>query len=67
MQTRKVQKWFSKREVASRYGVHPRSIERWVESGKFPAGTQLPNKRWYWTDLEIEAHERGLVGGGVAA
>jgi predicted site-specific integrase-resolvase len=67
MQTQsKVQRWFSKRQVADRYGVSMRSIERWSESGKFPAGTQLPNKRWYWSDLEIETHERNFVGGGAA-
>jgi hypothetical protein len=67
MQTQsKIQRWHSKRWVADRYGVHPRSIERWAKSGKFPAGTQLPNKRWYWTDAEIEAHERNLVAGEAA-
>jgi hypothetical protein len=63
----KIQRWFSKREVAARYGVCMRSIERWRESGTFPAGTQLPNHRWYWSDLEIEQHERSLVGSGEAA
>ena len=68
MQTQsKIRRWLSKRTVAARYGVHPRSIERWSESGKFPRGTQLPNKRWYWSDVEIEAHERNLVGGGAGA
>jgi predicted DNA-binding transcriptional regulator AlpA len=67
MQTSKIRRWLSKRAVAARYGVHPRSIERWSEAGTFPRGTQLPNKRWYWTDAEIEAHERRLVSGGEAA
>ena len=67
MQTQsKVQRWFSKREVAARYGVCMRSIERWAESGKFPRGRLLPNKRWAWTLAEIEQHERGLVGGEAA-
>jgi predicted DNA-binding transcriptional regulator AlpA len=67
MQTQsKIQRWFSKRQLAERYGVHPRSIERWSESGKFPRGRLLPNKRWAWTDAEIEAHERNLVGNGAA-
>jgi predicted site-specific integrase-resolvase len=65
--TSKIQRWYSKREVAERYGVSMRSIERWSESGKFPRGTFLPNKRWAWTNLEIEEHERGLVAGGEAA
>jgi len=63
----KIQRWLSKRQVADRYGVHPRSIERWSAAGKFPRGTQLPNKRYYWSDIAIEAHERGLVVGGEAA
>ena len=64
MQTQsKIQRWFSKRQVADRYGVSMRSIERWAESGKFPRGRQLPNSRWFWTDAEIEQYERDLVGG----
>jgi predicted DNA-binding transcriptional regulator AlpA len=67
MQTQsKISRWFSKRELAQRYGVSTRSIERWSESGKFPRGRQLPNNRWFWTDREIEEHERSLVGGGEA-
>jgi hypothetical protein len=63
----KIRRWLSKRAVAARYGVHPRSIERWAEAGQFPRGVQRPNRRWYWSDLEIEEHERNLVGGGEAA
>jgi predicted site-specific integrase-resolvase len=63
MQTQtKIRRWFSKRQLSDRYGVSTRSIERWVEAGKFPAGTQWPNKRWYWSDREIEAYERSLIG-----
>ena len=62
----KVNRWFSKREVAERYGVCMRSVERWAETGKFPRGRLMPNRRWAWTDAEIEAHERSLVGGGAA-
>jgi predicted DNA-binding transcriptional regulator AlpA len=68
MQTQaKIQKWFSKRQVAERYGVHPRSIERWTEAGKFPRGTQLPSRRWAWSDRAIEEHERALVGSAKVA
>jgi hypothetical protein len=62
----KIQRWYSKRELAQRYGTCMRTIERWAESGKFPRGRLLPNRRWAWTDVEIEQHERGLVGGGAA-
>jgi hypothetical protein len=37
-----------------------------VEANKFPAGTKLPNNRWFWSDREIEDYERGLVGGEAA-
>jgi hypothetical protein len=59
--------WLSKREVAQRYGVHPRSIERWQEAGTFPRGTQMPNGHWFWNRAAIEQHERSLVGGSEVA
>ncbi len=67
MQTEtKTQRWHSKRAVANRFGVSTRSIERRKESGLFPPGVQI-NKRWYWSDAELERYECGLVGGGEAA
>jgi predicted site-specific integrase-resolvase len=63
VQTRKIQRWYSKNQVAARYGVSSRSIERWSERGKFPPGVQMPNGHWYRTDVQIEDHERSLVGG----
>jgi predicted DNA-binding transcriptional regulator AlpA len=62
-----IQRWFSKREIANRYGVTPRSIERWVERGRFPAPVKLPNGRDAWSDVAITGHERGLVSTGGAA
>lgn len=64
MQT-ETQRWYSKRAVAARFGVSTRSIERRKESGQFPAGVQI-NRRWYWSDVELEQYERGLVGGSAA-
>jgi hypothetical protein len=64
MQTQtKIRRWYSKRQLADRYSVSTRSIERWAEAGKFPPGTQWPNKRWYWSDRDIEEYERRLIGG----
>jgi hypothetical protein len=64
MQTQQAKtRWLNKRSVAQRYGVHPRSIERWQESGKFPRGTQFPNTQWYWLLDVIEQHEKSLVVG----
>jgi len=62
MQTRKILRWYSKRQLADRYSVSTRSIERWTEAGKFPAGTRMPSGHWYWSDLDIEEHERKLTG-----
>ena len=64
--TSKVRHWLSKRAVAERYGVSMRSIERWSANGSFPRGRLLPNKRWAWTNDEIERHERNLVADEAA-
>jgi predicted DNA-binding transcriptional regulator AlpA len=57
---KKIQKWLSKGEVAARFGVCMKSVERWGKSGKFPAGRQLQNTRWVWSVAEIEEYERSL-------
>ena len=57
----KVRRWYSKRQLGDRSSVSTRTIERWVQAGRFPAGTQFPNRHWYWSDGQIEAHERSLV------
>jgi hypothetical protein len=58
---KKIQRWFSKSQLAARYNVCTRSIERWVKGGKFPLGVRMPNGRWAWSDVTIELHERALV------
>ena len=64
----KIQRWYSKRDLAARYNVSQRSIERWKKRKKFPPGIQMPNGHWRWSDHEIEVHEQSLVtGGGTAA
>jgi hypothetical protein len=60
---KRIRRWFSKRQLADRYSVATRTVDRWVAAGKFPAGIQWPNKRWYWSDIQVEDHERSLVGG----
>jgi len=61
MHTEPATKWRSKRQVADHFGNSPRSIERWVAKGKFPAGTQFPNGHWYWPIEVVEAYERKLM------
>jgi predicted DNA-binding transcriptional regulator AlpA len=43
-------------------GVSTRSIDRWIEIGRFPRpDLRLPNGRPLWLNETIEAHERSLV------
>jgi hypothetical protein len=63
----KIARWYSKRQLADRYNVCPRSIERWVQNKKFPPGVRLPNGHWAWSDITIEAHERAMVVGTEAS
>jgi hypothetical protein len=56
-------RYFSKRQLANRYNVCPRSIERWVQNKKFPPGVQLPNGHWAWPDVVVEEHERNFAAG----
>jgi hypothetical protein len=60
-------KYFSKPALAGRYSVSTRSIDRWVELGRFPRpDLRLPNGRPMWSDERVEAHERSLVSGEAA-
>jgi hypothetical protein len=61
---KQAKRYFSKPILAERYSVSTRSIDRWVELGRFPhPDMRLPNGRPMWSDDLIEAYERGLVGG----
>jgi predicted DNA-binding transcriptional regulator AlpA len=53
----------SKGNLADRYAVSARTIDRWREEGKFPPpDLVLPSGSPRWSDATIEAHERALVG-----
>jgi hypothetical protein len=55
--------WLRKRQVAARYGdVCPRTIDRAVEDGRLPA-PKFPfrNKVPYWTEDELDQHDRNLA------
>jgi hypothetical protein len=60
---------FWQHDLAKRYNVHPRSIQRWKKSGKLPPpDLEMPNGREAWSDTRIEQHEHArLVGGGAGA
>ena len=57
----------SKGNLAFRYAVSERTIDRWREEGKFPQpDLTLPGGQPRWADDTIEAHERALVGKSAA-
>jgi hypothetical protein len=62
------QYYFSKPDLARRYGVTPRSIDRWRFVQKFPQPDLfLPNGQPRWLGKTVEAHERSLVPNAATA
>jgi hypothetical protein len=55
---KRVQRFFTKRQLADRYSTCVRTIERWAKSGRLPPPIIMPNGRWGFPDCEIEANER---------
>jgi hypothetical protein len=51
-------KFTAKRGVANRYGVVPRTIDRWVAAEVFPPADRKINTRDYWDEATLEAHDR---------
>ena len=49
------------RAVCERYGVCARTVDRWLASGVLPTPAAVINKRRYWSEQEIEQHERRTV------
>jgi len=62
---KKIQRWFTKRQLADRYSTCERTIERWIAAGQFPPGTRMPPDgkwyRWYWSDVTIADYESRLI------
>jgi hypothetical protein len=46
------------RAVADRYGVHLRSISRWVDRGVIPRCDEVINNRRYWLLETLERADR---------
>ena len=44
--------------VAERYGVHMRSIARWVARGVIPPPDLTINNRHYWDEAALDRHDR---------
>jgi hypothetical protein len=47
--------------VAKRYGVHMRSIARWVARGVIPPPDLTINNRHYWDEAALDRHDRQRV------
>jgi predicted site-specific integrase-resolvase len=56
-----------KRNVAERYSVSTRTVDRWKKDGRLPRPTRMPNGREAWTDEQLETNERNAVGGEAVA
>jgi hypothetical protein len=69
MQVRKAEKakrstrYHSKSDLADRYRVVTRTVDRWRDNGLFPEPDLiLPNGAPRWSDELVVAHERAAVG-----
>jgi hypothetical protein len=60
-------KFISKREVAVRYDVTTRSIDRWVKAKLLPASDLVINHRHYWLEAGLDRHDRRSVAERAAA
>lgn len=58
----KLKRWLTRRQQADRYGVHPRTVDRWGDDPEMdlPAEIDL-NGRPCRAEDELEAWERGRV------
>jgi hypothetical protein len=68
-QTEKAQRptrYHSKADLAGRYRVVTRTVDRWRVDGLFPEPV-LPNGAPRWSDELVVAHERSAVGRKEAA
>lgn len=51
-------KFLTKRAVAQRYSVTPRTVERWAQTGALRPADQTINNRPYWSEDGLDADDR---------
>jgi DNA-binding transcriptional MerR regulator len=56
-----VRKYIAKRSVAQRYGVTPRTVDRWKKAKILPPADRVINTREYWDEGGLDKHDRQLI------
>jgi hypothetical protein len=68
LKTERAKRFHSKSDLADRYRVVTRTVDRWRVDGLFPEPDLiLPNGAPRWSDALVVAHERAAVGRKGAA
>ena len=63
MQAESQARWLSDTDVASRYGLKSRvTVWRWVKAGHIPAPRKIAPNTTRWSALELDQHDRRLMG-----
>jgi len=59
---RSTKRWYRKAQVAERYGVDVRTVERAVKDGRLPPPKYLLGQKFrYWDGDELDAHDDNLA------
>jgi DNA-binding transcriptional MerR regulator len=54
-------RYITKRGVARRYDVTPRTLDRWKKTKILPPADRTVNGREYWDETGLDEHDRQLV------
>jgi hypothetical protein len=54
-------RYITKRSVATRYNVTPRTVDRWKKAKILPPADRTVNGREYWNEGGLDEHDRQLV------
>ena len=54
-------RYITKRGVATRYNVTPRTVDRWKKAKILPPADLTVNGREYWNEGGLDDHDRQLV------
>ena len=60
-------RYITKRGVATRYSVTPRTVDRWKKAKIIPPADRTVNGRQYWNEGGLDEHDRQLVAELAAA